>query len=227
MKGALWAFSGLDGAGKTTQITLLTTALAQRKIRVRRVWARVGYTPTLDWLRAIIRRARPNLLPPPGPSVARDKQMNSTRLRRIWLVVSMLDLLFYLGVWVRLLRMLGYQVVADRWVEDSELDLRLNFSYDAPETWWLWRFVKFLLPKPTVHFLFLIPVEESMRRSREKEEPFPDDAVILKRRLDNYSEHLVKQNIVKMDGLQTRDALHARILQKIRDVDIKRNCQDA
>ena len=227
MRGGLWAFSGLDGAGKTTQIELLSTALAQRKKRVRRVWIRVGYTPTLDWLRALIRRMRPNLLPPPGPSSARDKQMNSARLRRIWLVVAMLDLLVYLGVWVRLLRMLGFQVVADRWIEDSELDLRLNFSHDAPETWCLWRFVKFLLPKPTVHFLFLIPVEESIRRSREKKEPFPDGEVTLKRRLAYYSEHLVETHVIKMDGVQTRDVLHARVLQKIRDVDIKRNYQDA
>jgi thymidylate kinase len=128
----------------------------------------------------------------------------------------MLDLLFYLGVWVRLLRALCYNVVADRWLDDSELDLQLNFPKDNPETWLLWRVVKFLVPKPNVHFLFLVPVEESLRRSREKKEPFPDSEATLHQRLAAYTRHVAQKHVKKMDGLATREALQTEVQRHCR-----------
>ena len=53
---------------------------------------------------------------------------------------------------------------------------------------------------PEKHFLLIIPVEESLRRSKEKQEPFPDSYDILKKRLKFYNEfNTLNPDVLKLD----------------------------
>ena len=45
------AISGLDGAGKSTQIDLLSKSLSAKGVRVRFLWARGGYTPGFEFIK--------------------------------------------------------------------------------------------------------------------------------------------------------------------------------
>lgn len=211
MKGQCWAFSGIDGAGKTTQIELFLQDLQKRRIPAKRIWARVGYTPMLDWIRKCVRSSSPKLLPSPGKSVERDRRFQSDTLRKIWLTVAMLDFFLYLGVWVRVLHFLGFSLVFDRSVEDSTLDLELNFPIDKPSTWKLWRLVTFFCLKPEKHFLFLISVEESLKRSKQKNEPFPDDQETLEKRLSAYENFLKIGKMIEVDGLNSIEIVQSQI----------------
>lgn len=213
MIGRLWTFSGLDGAGKSTQIELLQQGLMRRGRRNRRVWARGGYTPLFDFAKGLVRRVRPTGLPAPGRSQERTARFRSPLVRRTWLALAMIDLGIYYGLWVRGLRLSGCHVVADRWLEDTELDFRLNFPEEAATEWILWQVVRWLSPRPDVRFVLVIPVDESLRRSVEKNEPFPDSAEVLRRRLDYYENMARRGPAHLLDGREARAELHARILQ--------------
>lgn len=195
----LLAFSGLDGAGKSTQIDLLLARLQTRQ-RARRIWARGGYTPVFDGFKAVLRRLNRRRLPPPGRSAERSRRFQSAWVRHVWLIIAMLDLFIYYGLWVRILRWTGNWVVADRWVEDTMLDFQLNFPDEKTERWRGWRWLRNAMPEPDIHFVFVIPVEESLRRSVLKREPFPDEPAVLARRLAFYEDIARTPSRTRVDG---------------------------
>jgi len=64
-------FSGMDGAGKTTQINKLISNLENNKKDVSYIWARGGYTPGFELLKKIIRKVFRKSVPEAGHSIAR------------------------------------------------------------------------------------------------------------------------------------------------------------
>ena len=183
--------SGVDGAGKSTQIANLEQWCIRRGKVVVCLWARGGYTPGFSWLKRILRLVLGGALPAPGPSDARCEKLGHSRIARIWLRVAMLDLLMFWGGYARFQRWLGRVVICDRYIDDTRLDFRRNFMTVPFERMWLWRTLEWVTPRPDAAFLLWIPVEESMRRSREKGEPFPDDEETLAWRLQAYMDDSV------------------------------------
>lgn len=182
----IFVFGGVDGAGKSTQIRLLAERLEGRGIPVRFFWARGGYTPLFSAAKGLLRRVRPGALPPPGHSTGRERKFGSSRVRRVWLMVAITDLALCYGVWLRWHRCRGRTVLCDRYLEDTLIDFRRNFPAEKVEQWRLWRLLQWLTPKPDAAFLLLLPVDESQRRCRQKEEPFPDTPETLAWRLEQY-----------------------------------------
>lgn len=209
------AFSGVDGAGKTTQIELLRQHLRNKAIHSRVYWARGGYTPGMESLKRFLRRARPNALPAPGRSKERDQRFGSARLRCAWLVLAILDLAWFWGIHMRFWRRTGRLAIADRYLGDTLLDFQLNFPADRVGDWWLWRGLEALLPKPDVHFVLIVPVEESLRRCRKKNEPFPDSAEVMTMRLAHYERMSKAAPYVRLDCLRPPDEIHAEILHRL------------
>ena len=185
-RAVLVAFSGLDGAGKSTQIELLMEDLRQSGGRPRCLWTRGGYTPLLQSAKGLMRRAAGRSLPPPGRSEAHSQAFSRNRTRRLWLILAMLELLWIYGVQLRWWRLTGRSVVCDRYLWDTLIDFRLNFPQETVERWVLWRLLARCTPRPDAAFLLLIPVEESLRRSQLKGEPFPDPPEVLEARLKEY-----------------------------------------
>lgn len=209
MKGKLWSFSGLDGAGKTTQIEMLMDRVTREGQSVRRVWARGGYTPLFEFAKRLLRRTSSSALPAAGRSKERSQRFRRPTVRKLWLLIAILDLTLYWGIWVRWLQLNGRIVVADRWIMDTELDFELNFPEENVARWISWRFVKLLMPRPTEHFIFVIPVKESQRRSAQKNEPFPDSTEVLKMRFDYYKNAVEEGKGIEIDGMLSREEVHA------------------
>jgi thymidylate kinase len=203
-------FSGLDGAGKSTQIGLILARFEAAGISARCVWIRGGYTPGFEWLKRTLRRLKSGALPAPGRSAERQQRFRSPHVRRLWLVIALCDLAALVG-WIRCLLLFGRTVVADRYLEDTLLDFQLNFPEEDVRRWWLWRFVCGVAPSPNHSFVFIIPVAESLRRSQLKQEPFPDSPEVLAARLAGYQRLLAQGGFHEMDGLQPREVLHDRI----------------
>lgn len=182
-------FSGLDGAGKSTQINLLLDDLRAQGQQPRYLWTRGGYTPLFNTLKALLRRfSGGRLVPSSGHSARRTETLARPQTRRWWLWLALLDLIWVYGVQVRWWRWRGKTVVCDRYVWDTLVDFRLNFPQEAVETSWLWRLLLRLTPAPDAAFLLLIPVAESLRRSDLKGEPFRDAPEVLACRLAQYQE---------------------------------------
>ena len=76
--------SGVDCAGKTTQLDALEAALTERGHRVKRLWFRPGYSPLLDTLRTGVRKLRPSALPSNKNPEARKQAFAKPGVSRTW-----------------------------------------------------------------------------------------------------------------------------------------------
>jgi dTMP kinase len=210
-RALILAFSGVDGAGKSTQIELLQRHLGGASVPSVLCWARGGYTPLFSTLKRLLRRGAAGKLPEAGRSEERDRAMSKPWVRRIWLTASILDLALLYGAAVRWWRLRGRTVICDRYVADTLIDYAINFPDEHVETWWIWRARARIAPRPDVSFLMLLPVEESLRRCRAKNEPFSDSEERFRRRLDLYEEQGAAGDYRVLDARQSIEELFAEI----------------
>ena len=211
-RGSLITFGGLDGAGKSTQIALLTDYLVKSGRKPVYIWTRGGYTAGLQGLKTLSRRFLQRKLPPSGNSPQRSQAFSKWWVRRLWLSLALLDLLWVYGVQIRWHRYRGRLVLCDRYLWDTAIDFRLNFPQEKLDHYWLWRLLERISPQPDASFLMLLSVEESRRRSEMKGEPFPDPPEVLRQRLACYQELIPRVPFQVLDGSQPITTLFNQIL---------------
>ena len=182
----LLTFSGLDGAGKSTQICLLVDWFENNGNKVNCLWARGGYTPGFESLKRILRLVIGKNLPAPGKSVSRKKKLARPWVAKLWLTIAIVDLIFFWGGYLRFQQLRGHVVICDRYLDDTKLDFKQNFPHVKFESMFVWRLMELIAPKPDVSILLWVPVEKSIERSLSKSEPFPDDPHTLEWRLSSY-----------------------------------------
>ena len=215
-KGALLVFSGLDGAGKSTQIDLLMGRLRARGEEPIYIWARGGYTPLFSALKAIVRQlTRGRVLPSAGKNQKHTQAFGRKSVRRLWLVIALIDLIWLYAGRVRWQRWRGKVIICDRYVWDTLVDFRLNFPEEAVERWWLWRALEILAANPDLAFLLLVPIGESIRRSKIKGEPFPDSRDVLAVRLAEYESLAESGRWHILDGRRPVDDLSVEVQRKV------------
>lgn len=215
----LIAISGTDGAGKSTQVEALKGWCHERALASTHLWARGGYTPLFQFLKRTTRRVFRGRFSDPGASELRDKAMGRAVVARLWLRIAILDLILYWGVYLRLQRILRRVVICDRYIDDTRLDFRRNFPAIHFESMWLWRVLELIAPTPDVAFLLWVPVDESMLRSWQKGEPFPDDEATLAWRLRGYmDESVFSQNrYTQLDCRRSRTDIAEEIIGIVAD----------
>ena len=182
----LIVFSGLDGAGKSTQIELIKSSFLKQNKKCFIFWSRGGYTPGFQKLKNIIRKILKNKLPKPGRSQQRDASFGNPLIKKIWLIISIVDLIFYYSIFLRIKLLLGHNIICDRFILDTKIDFNIAYPNEKIEDWLLWKVLLCCSIKPNYHFLLLISVKESMDRSLLKAEPFPDSFETLEKRLAYY-----------------------------------------
>ena len=115
-RAPLILFSGIDGGGKSTQIERLTSVLRERWGEPVVFWSRGGYTPGFERLKRGLRRGTGStIMPPAGRSAERSRSLRRPWIRRAWLALAVLDLLWWYGVRVRGWRRRGRAVILDRY----------------------------------------------------------------------------------------------------------------
>ena len=148
------AFSGLDGAGKSTQISLLRVFLKTKKTKSLVFWSRGGYTPGMRFLKAILRKSNSPFIPKSrGNSSERDASFSNKYIRKIWLTLSILDLFFFYSVYIRFIEFFGFRVICDRYLYDTVLDFKRSFPNENVHKWILWRFLEIVSVTPKKHFV--------------------------------------------------------------------------
>lgn len=216
MPGHLITFSGLDGAGKSTQIELLMESLRRQGSEPVYLWSRGGYTPRFNRVKALLRRSSgERLVPASGATAQREQSLARPGVRRLWLGLAILDLTWLYGVQVRRWLREGKTVVCDRYTADTLLDFRLNFPQENVTRWPLWHLLERTAPRPDLQIMALVPVAESLRRSERKGEPFPDSPARLQERLSAYQEMVATGGWLVLDGRLPAADLAATIEQAL------------
>ena len=211
-KGKVIVFSGLDGAGKSTQIKRTSIFFDAHHIHYQYLWTRGGYTSGFHTVKMFLRKiSRGKVLPPGGENSERKRAFSSPVVRKIWLTVAILDLIRVYGFQIRIWLNRGVTVICDRYLLDTLVDFRLNFPQDQVETWLLWKILVRLTPQPDAALLLVIPVEESLHRSDLKGEPFRDSPDTLLKRLTQYQSLASNGSWHVIDGKRTPEEVEANI----------------
>lgn len=213
MKGKLIVFSGLDGAGKSTQIEILVDYFCSKGRPPKFIWTRGGYTSLFNSLKNLLRKLLGKHIPPPGRNEKRKQVMHSKRVQKLWLITALFDLLRVYTFQIRFWLWSAKIVICDRYLIDTLIDFKINFKNQNVERWFLYKLLLWASPQPDISFLMLIPVEEAIKRSEQKNEPFPDSPEILAKRLSMYKELLDDKNWTILDGLKSKEELTFEIKQ--------------
>jgi thymidylate kinase len=188
----LITFSGLDGAGKSTLIEFLRTALErqQRRVAVLRLNDQVGIYAYVRMLRDRL-QGRPQVLLTPGapdPRAQKSQRPAPRGVRGLWSrlrtaliwnkqvrrLLYPIDLFIFACQRVYIERFRGRVLITDRYFYDTLVDVSTG-----PDRLWT-RLLERITPAPTVPVLLDISPEESFRRKGE----FSVD--YLRRRSDAY-----------------------------------------
>ena len=215
--GTLITFSGVDCAGKSTQLDLLEARLKAEGHRVRTLWFRPGYSKELDGLRAAVRRVRPGALPRSDGADAqrREEVFQQPSVRRSWVLMALADSLvqyaFKLRAWVAQ----GDIVLCDRYLWDSEMDLRLRFPELKEPIRRAMKGLDVVCPKPDLALLMVLSMEEASQRMAQKDEPFPDPEETRQDRYHRYMSLASSGKFAVIDAEGSRDQVSELIWRQV------------
>lgn len=191
------SFSGIDGCGKSTQIEIITNKWNSKGVKYKIIWARPGSTPGLILAKKIYRtvfRSAPKV----GRSEKRTRMLKASNIGKLWLYLSMLEIVFIYAIITRLYAFMRYRVLCDRNFADSLIDYEVMLGAQFYDT----KFGRTMrsICAADLSVLFDISIEESDRRCVEKYEPYPDLPEEKKLRYNLYQKYKSTHAHVIIDG---------------------------
>lgn len=210
------SFSGIDSAGKTTQIDKLTAYFDSHGLTYVKKWSKARGTPGVELVKSLVRKDATKEQSDAERVVARREVYKSKKKQKLLFAASMLDLCWYWGIYYRWLNLIYRYVICDRYLWDTYVELKHDFYSINVEHSFLWKLVKAVAPRPRISFVFIIPAELSLERDLQKGTYGTEDIERKKSKIAVYLK-LVEQgkwtNV--MDGTQTREKLHQEVLNII------------
>lgn len=209
------SFSGIDSAGKTTQIELLCQYCEEKKIKYKKMWSKARGTPGVVWLKELIRKDKK--MNEKEKAEYRAEVFQNSKKKKLLYIASMLDLCWYWGIYYRVLNLTNKIVICDRYLWDTYVEVtKKDFCGIDVEHSILWKMVKAFTPKPKRSFVFIIPAEESLKRDYNKNAAGIENIEIKKKKIDCYMKCVENQcwtNV--MDGMRNIEELHEDVLKII------------
>ena len=181
-------FSGIDCAGKSTQIDLIKKELDKNHIKNRVIWSRGGYTSWVEGIKTMVRRDKS--FSEEQKKEYRDAISNSSFKSKLLLWASIVDLIRYYGIVFRWIELTGTKILCDRYIWDTLIDFRMKYPKIDFEKWISWRLMIKVIMKPECSIIFTIPIDESMRRSIEKNDEHSEPYDFRLERIHNYEKEI-------------------------------------
>lgn len=205
------SFSGIDSAGKTTQINKLCNYCKFNQVKYVKKWSKARGTPIIVFLKKLVRKDK--RYNDEQKYEYRQKVFHNPRKRKLLFVASMLDLCLYWGVYFRVKNLFCKILICDRYIWDTYVEICQDFKgIDIDKSIW-WKMVKFFTPKPKVSFVFIIPAELSLERDKQKEADGIEDIEKKKIKINTYMKLIDEGRWTNvMDGTKTREELHKEVL---------------
>ena len=208
------SFSGIDSAGKSTQVKLLSQYCKDHKISNKTVWSKARGTPGIVFLKSLVRRDK-QLDEKKKAEYRRNIYRNDNKAKLLY-CLSLLDLCWYWGVYCRILGCIKRVLICDRYLWDTYVELKCDFPSINIDRSILWRLLKKITPKPKVSFVFVVPAEVSLARDQQKDADGIESIERKIEKINNYLDCLKKGCWTnEMDGLKTIDALHFEVINSI------------
>lgn len=115
----LIAFFGPDGSGKTTQARLLASHLEQQGLKVRFVWIRYHHSLASILSQILARFGYYRIVSSGGKNYKLFNVKFLPQLKGFWGFIEFVSVLPWILIKVKLPSLLGYVVIADRYVVDT------------------------------------------------------------------------------------------------------------
>lgn len=208
------SFSGIDGAGKTTQITLLEEYCKAHGIQYTKKWSKARGTPGIMFLKNLVRRDKG--MSTEGQLEYREQVYKSGWKRKLLLTASLWDLCWYWGIYFRILRKKCPLLILDRYIWDTYVEVSTEFGIDNLKDRLLWKLVVAVAMKPDKGIILTIPPEESLRRDLLKGEITTDSLEFKTNKISIYQMLMAENrwNVV-LDATNTVEETFSQICQAI------------
>ncbi|MBQ9244624.1 MAG: hypothetical protein IJ165_15600 [Proteobacteria bacterium] len=217
------AFSGVDCAGKTTQIEFLRQYFISQGKSCTVFWYRPGYSDELQRFKGLVRplfsRSGLRQVGEDGHESARVSEPRESKARvpaPIWLVAAIMDAIGQYALKLRWLEKRYDVVICDRYVHDACLDLAFKYPGFAWSEAVLQR-ISVIFPRPAISLLLWLPYEEMMARVEAKNEPFPDPPRIRRMRWRAYDLLAENDAVTVIDVSGDIETNRKTILQAVLD----------
>ena len=236
----LISISGVDCAGKSTQIELLRQHFISLGKTCTVFWYRPGYSVEMQDVKKVVRLLMNSACwmkggfdlwlhkDKPLDTKANDQNSASSQSVKIpaplWLSTAILDTAIQWGLKLRYLCRKYDVVICDRYVEDARLDLMLKY----PQFTWtesVMQSIAKVLPKPDFAFLLWISADEMIQRAQIKQEPFPDDEHTRQMRYRAYEFIADQDHITLVDASCTVEETHRKIIEYLGQSQQESPCQ--
>ena len=125
------SISGIDGAGKSTQKGFIKKKLRRENKKVFIFWSRIGYTSGFQFIKDILRLLFRNQLPKAGNTKKRKKALKNRIVSNLWIFLAIMDLFYYYVIFLRIKYYTGHNIILDRYLIDSEIDLNINSYFSS------------------------------------------------------------------------------------------------
>jgi len=220
--GQLITFSGLDGAGKSSQAEALRETLEQLGWETTMQWVRLEWTTLWEnrWLGVIgwparaslglLSRARPSDGEGPGPGLTPTAvRERSGFVANVWVTIVALAHASAQRREVRPHLRRGAVVICDRYTLDAAAHLRFRYGERRPFRFQI-GLVRRLSPRPLRGYFVDVPPETAY--ARKAEQYSLDD---LTRQAELYREESARLGVHKIDGERPREDLCAKIAEDV------------
>ena len=212
-RGLFICFAGIDGSGKTTLANALISSLEESDVRSIYVWNRFEpllMKPIVTVAKAIFFRGKDYHKNYEGHTKTKKRLFANLLISTTYQYFLFFDYIFQIFVRISIPLGLGKNIVCDRCVYDTVIDMVVDLNYSDKKIKSMLKNFSYFLPKPDI--TFLVDVPEEIAYQRKKDTPSVN---YLRERREMYLDMGKEYRMVILDGSKKLEELQCEMEKKV------------